>query len=602
MKGVPAVRRAGTSGANERLTELFAFMKDVTTLDDVATKSLTLHLGADDSAPRGYLTPISAVHASDPAVPELLTRWRENHQYAYPSRFTVTVEGTRIWLGNAVIGNADRLLFLVQDPLLRPLGHLGILRLADGRLEIDNVLRGEPGVPGLMTAAMRALEAWVLLETDAQALSLRVLESNTRAVEFYLRLGYSVSGSQPMVWRVDGESRTLVDTEGMGDEVFLTMSKDLQSEQPAADTILTAGPLIGVREATFCLDATRTGWNANHSWYLTRFEREFAEYVGAEYAMATSSCTGALHLAMLAAGIGPGDEVIVPETTWVATASAVAYTGAQPVFADVDPVTWTMDPGSVRSLITERTRAIVPVHLYGYAADMEALTELARETSLAVIEDAAPAIGTLVSGQPVGSMGDIGCYSFQGAKMLVTGEGGMLVTNDKELFDRAWKQQDHGRVPGTFWIDTLGRKYKMSNLTAALGLAQLESGETQIAKKRRINSWYREFLADVPHLSFQEERQGSRSICWMTSVTIAPESRVAATEVAAQLHEQGIDTRPVFPPISSYPIWGNEGLPDSPGPNASAIGGTSLNLPSGVRLSRASIERVANAIAVALTR
>ena len=596
------MRRAGTSDATEQVTELFAFMTDVTSLDDVATKSLAVHLEEDDDRPRGYLTPISGVHANDAGFSELLARWRQNHQYAYPSRFPVTVEGTRNWLWSAVVGNADRLLFLVQDPLLRPLGHLGILRLADGQLEIDNVLRGETGIPGLMSAAMRSLEAWVLLELDTQALSLRVLESNTRAVEFYLRLGYTVSSSHPMVWRKDGDLLTLVDSEGPSDEVFLTMSKDLQSEQPAADIILTAGPLIGVREATFCLDATRTGWNANHSQYLTRFEREFAEYVGAEYAMATSSCTGALHLAMLAAGIGPGDEVIVPETTWVATASAVAYTGAQPVFADVDPTTWTINPASVEPLITDRTRAIVPVHLYGYAADMTALLELARKANLRVVEDAAPAIGTLINGQPVGSMGDIGCYSFQGAKMLVTGEGGMLVTNDKEMFERAWKQQDHGRVPGTFWIDTLGRKYKMSNLTAALGLAQLDSGETQIAKKRRINAWYREFLADVPHLTFQGELPDSRSICWMTSITIAPEAPVTATDLAGRLHEEGIDTRPVFPPISGYPIWGQQATTSAAAPNAFTIGSASLNLPSGVRLSRASVERVSSAIAQALTQ
>lgn len=598
---VPAVRRAGTSDAAERVMDLFAYMKDVESLDDVATKSLALHREADDGNIRGYLTPMSAVHANDSGFPVLLARWREAHQYAYPSRFSVTVEGTTNWLREAVIENANRLLFLIQDALLRPLGHLGILRLPDGRLEIDNVLRGEPVFPGLMTAAMRTLENWVLLELDTQTLSLRVLQSNTRAVDFYLRLGYVVTSAQPMVWRVDGESRTLVNSSEVGDEVFLTMSKDLQSEQPAAASILTAGPLIGVREATFCLDATRTGWNANHSQYLTRLEREFAEYVGAEYAIATSSCTGALHLAMLAAGIGPGHEVIVPETTWVATASAVAYTGAQPIFADVDPQTWTLSPESVEQLITSRTKAIVPVHLYGYAADMNSLMTVARQANLLVIEDAAPAIGTLTGDSPVGSIGDMGCFSFQGAKMLVTGEGGMFVTNHKDLYERAWKQQDHGRVPGTFWIDTLGRKYKMSNLTAALGLAQLQSVETQIAKKRRINTWYREFLAPVPYLTFQEELSDSRSICWMTSISVSPESDITASTLASQLRQQGIDTRPVFPPISGYPIWGRQVVPNPPGANASAIGSTSLNLPSGVTLSRASTERVASAIAEALT-
>ena len=177
--------------------------------------------------------------------------------------------------------------------------------------------------------------------------------------------------------------------------------------------------------------------------------------------------------------------------------------------------------------------------------------------------------------------------------MLVTGEGGMLVTNSDELRAAAWKQQDHGRVPGTFWIDELGRKYKMSNLTAALGLAQLESAETQISKKRRINGWYRELLTQTPGIRFQEELPATRSICWMTSIALDDEA-VSRDDLTRALSAEGIDSRPVFPPISTYPIWGSPS--GMPGPVATRIGERGINLPSGVRLSRASVTRVAKVV------
>jgi perosamine synthetase len=179
--------------------------------------------------------------------------------------------------------------------------------------------------------------------------------------------------------------------------------------------ILTAGPTISQREIDYVLDAVQNGWNENWSGYLTRFERGFADYVGTRFALATSSCTGALHLALMALGVGPGDEVLVPEVTWIATASAVTYTGAKPVFVDIDPATWCMDPASVRRAITPRTKAIMPVHLYGHPTDMKTISQMAEEHGLLVLEDAAPALGAEVEGRKVGSFGHVAAFSFQGA-------------------------------------------------------------------------------------------------------------------------------------------------------------------------------------------
>jgi perosamine synthetase len=309
--------------------------------------------------------------------------------------------------------------------------------------------------------------------------------------------------------------------------------------------------------------------------------------------MATSSCSGALHLSLLALGIGPGDEVIVPEVTWVATASAVQYVGATPVFADINPLDWTISIESVKKLLTPKTKAIIPVHLYGYAAAAPELMELANSFDIRIIEDAAPAIGTLIGANKVGSFGDFGCFSFQGAKLLVTGEGGMLVTNDSDLFAKARKIQDHGRRPGTFWIEELGYKYKMNNITAALGLAQIQRSENQIFRKRRINSWYKSNLGDLKGISFQEERPDTQSICWMTSIVLDDSINVSRDEVMSYLARSGVDSRPAFPAISQYSFWPTEQLAQ---PVGKFIGERAINLPSGVMLTRESIDRVSEAI------
>ncbi len=363
--------------------------------------------------------------------------------------------------------------------------------------------------------------------------------------------------------------------------------------EAAQENILTAGPSISILESAYVSEATKNGWNAHHSDYLNRFETEFAEYVGVKHAMATSSCTGALHLSLLALGIGVGDEVLVPDITWVATASAIRYVGAKPIFVDIDKSTWTIDVNEARKLITPHTKAIMPVHLYGYGAPMPEIIELASAHNLAIVEDAAPAIGTLVGDRFAGTFGDFGCYSFQGAKLLVTGEGGMLVTNDSELFAKAKKIQDHGRKPGTFWIEELGHKYKMNNITAALGLGQVQRAENQIHRKRRINQWYRDSLSDLPGLSFQNEALDTRSICWMTSFTIDPERGVSRDELISELKKCGVDSRPVFPSISQYKIWGYEAQVPS---NSKYIGDNGINLPSGVMLSQHSVEKVIGSI------
>jgi dTDP-4-amino-4,6-dideoxygalactose transaminase len=376
------------------------------------------------------------------------------------------------------------------------------------------------------------------------------------------------------------------------------LSKNLVLTRKKADKILTAGPSISQVETILVNEAVRNGWNNSHSDYINKFEGEFANFVGSKFAMATSSCTGALHLSLLALGIKEGDEVIVPEVTWVATASAVRYVGATPVFADIDPLTWTISLQSIKNLVTEKTKAIIPVHLYGYAANLIEISDFAKSRGIFVVEDAAPAIGTKIGNNFAGAIGDIGCYSFQGAKMLVTGEGGMLVTNNEELYRKVKKIQDHGRKSGTFWIEELGYKYKMSNIQAALGLAQLYRVDNLIYRKRRINSWYRDGLKNITGITFQENLVGTESICWMTSIKIGNSISISRDKVMNQLLEKGIDSRPVFPAISQYPFWNEK---NSPKPIAKEIGDRAINLPSGVNLSKNSIDFVISSLYEILT-
>ena len=211
--------------------------------------------------------------------------------------------------------------------------------------------------------------------------------------------------------------------------------------------IQTAGPSISQKEIDYTLDAVKNGWYENWSGYITQFEEEFAKYIGTKYAISTSSCTGALHLILASLRLKKGDEVIVPNTTWVATANVVKYVNAEPVFTDVDKNTYTMSPESLERNITEKTRAIIPVHLYGHPADMDPILEIADEHDLYIIEDAAPSIGSEYKGKKVGTLGDAAGFSFQGAKLMVTGEGGMLITDNDEIYETASLIANQGRDP-----------------------------------------------------------------------------------------------------------------------------------------------------------
>jgi perosamine synthetase len=576
----------------EAVTAELAFMKSAATLEELVARSVPLAGGA------GMLVPVCELHAADERLIDTLGRWRERSAFAFPTRFPVTREGTARWLRSGVLDVPDRILFLVQDRFGHTVGHLGFAGAGgdERALEVDNVVRGEPDVqPGLMGAALTGLLEWAQDCFRPDRIHLRVFADNDHAIAFYGRHGFHETARTPLRREEDGDVVRYVPADGPADRWFVCMDWSPASTAETGETILTAGPSISPREVAYATDAARHGWNRRWSGYITRFEREFAEYVGAEHAIATSSCTGALHLAMLAIGLGPGDEAIVPEQTWVATAKAVDYVGATPVFADVQADSWCLDPASVEAAITERTKAIVPVHLYGHPADLDALRAVADRHGLPLIEDAAPAIGAELRGRRVGALGTAGAFSFQGAKLLVTGEGGMLVTNDADVYAKAYKAWDLGveRSRG-FWIDAHGLKYKLPNVAAALGLGQLERVDHLIEAKREIFAWYAEELDGVAGITLNHEAAWARSIYWMSSILVDPACGTDRDRVRAALAADGIDTRPTFPRISTYPIWAQRRA--VPAPVAQRIAEQGINLPSGVRLRRDQVARIGESV------
>lgn len=369
----------------------------------------------------------------------------------------------------------------------------------------------------------------------------------------------------------------------------------------SSDFIPVAGPSITDLEVNYAADAARNAWFANHSVYNTKFEDLFARTVGARHAVSLPHCTAAIHLALAARGIGAGDEVIVPDVTWIASVAPVDYVGATPVFVDILADTWCLDPVKVEAAITERTRAIIAVDLYGSMADWVALREIADRHGLFLIEDSAEALGSTLKGLPAGSHGDVGVFSFHGSKTVVTGEGGMLVTSDDELFDRVLKLRDHGRPPGDrfFLNDEVGFKYKMSALQAAVGLAQMERFDTLIAEKRRIFAGYRDRLAGVDGITLNAEPAGVSNSYWM--VTIVPEARFGLDKFAIMevLREKGIDSRPFFSRLSTLEPYRDRAdslrfLGERRVGDAMATRG--VNLPSGYHMDDTRIERVCDAV------
>lgn len=351
-------------------------------------------------------------------------------------------------------------------------------------------------------------------------------------------------------------------------------------------------PSITELEVAYATDAARNGWGEKCYEYINKFEDKFKEFTGAKYAIATSSCTGALHMGLAALDVGPGDEVILADTNWIASAAPITYLGATPVFVDVLPDSWCIDPDAVEKAITPRTKAIIAVHIYGNLCDLDKLLALGEKYGLPLIEDAAEAIGSYWHGNKhAGSMGKFGVFSFHGTKTLTTGEGGIFITSDPDLYEQVLTLSNHGRARGQtkqFWPDAIGYKYKMSNIQAAIGCGQMERIRDLIARKRQIFAYYQAGLADLSGISMNPEPPNTQNGYWMPSVVFSKESGITREKLQVAFKNENIDARVFFYPLSSLPMFTEK----STNTNAWDVPNRAINLPSYHEITTLELDRV----------
>lgn len=362
-------------------------------------------------------------------------------------------------------------------------------------------------------------------------------------------------------------------------------------------------PVLGERELEYITECIRTGWVSSAGRFITDFEDQWAAYCGRKYGVAVSNGTVALHLALASLGIAPGDEVIMPTFTIISCATAVVYNGGIPVLVDADPETFCIDVGQIAAKITPRTRAIMPVHIYGHPVNMDELLSLADKHGLAIVEDAAEAHGAEYMSRSrgsssewrrCGSFGDISIFSFYANKLITTGEGGMLVTDDDAIAERARSLRNLCFLPQRrFYHEELGFNFRLTNIQAALGLAQLERMDEIVARKRWLGKTYTEQLSDVPQLQLPAEKDWARSVYWMYGVVINEETEMDAVEFARRLKARGVDTRPFFLGMHEQPAFHKRGLfVGERYPVSERIARQGLYLPSGLALTLEQLNEV----------
>jgi perosamine synthetase len=365
-------------------------------------------------------------------------------------------------------------------------------------------------------------------------------------------------------------------------------SMSLATETPRR-TIPVCTPVLDGREAEYVAECLETNWVSSLGAYIPRFEQRFAALGGAPYAVACSSGTAAIHLALECLDIGPGDEVIIPAFTLIVSANMVCLTGATPVLVDVRPDTWCIDPALIEAKITPRTKAIMVVHMYGHPCDVDAICAIALRHNLYVIEDAAQAHGATYRGRPVGGLGDVGCFSFYGNKIITTGEGGMLVTRRREIAERAALLRNQAFGEERFVHHQVGFNYRMTNIQAAIGLAQCERFDDKVRRKREIAAVYDGLLADEPTLQRPAHGLGCEPVWWMYGIVLKDLFGRTKAEVQNAMAAQGIETRSFFIPMHRQPVFqgGHRRWPDLRGtyPVSDELGRSGLYLPSGLDLT-----------------
>ncbi|MGG4144502.1 DegT/DnrJ/EryC1/StrS family aminotransferase [Paenibacillus algorifonticola] len=350
----------------------------------------------------------------------------------------------------------------------------------------------------------------------------------------------------------------------------------------AVKSIPLAVPVLNGNEKKYVMDCLETGWISSNGKYVNEFEKKFAEFCGVEHALSCANGTVALHLPLLAYEVGPGDEIIIPTFTYIATANAVKYCGATPVLIDCEPNTWNIDPKLIEEKITDKTKGIIVVHLYGHPVDMDPIMEIAKKHNLFVIEDAAEAHGAEYKGKIVGSIGDVGTFSFFGNKIISTGEGGMITTNNSEIAAKMKLLRGQGMDPERrYWFNIVGYNYRMTNMQAAVGLGQLENIDWHLNGRKKVANAYIKQLAPYSELfTMQPELSWAKHSYWMVSVLLTDKVKISRDALMKLLEIDGIETRPLFYPMHQMPPY----FEDSTYPTSDHISVRGLNIPTNALL------------------
>lgn len=552
-----------------------------------------------------FLQLITYESLSDEHLITLLSTWRKQNEVWFQAQFPISNTRTKAWLEKKVLDVPDRLLFTIHDGK-DMLGHIGLFRYKanEQSIDLDNVIRGKAEFPGLMEVSLKRLMKWAKKEFAIKHFTVETTSDNQRALALYAKLGFQEQRRVPLIFQKskEGGSWVVADTKQKPPikryDVFMIQTKkkvSMNTLSPSKKKIAFAGPWITKKEFAYVKDGVKNGFYATYDKHAKKLEAAVCAYTGAKYGIATHCCTLALHLACETIGLKKGDEVICTDYSWVATAYAISYTGARPVFVDIDPTTWCIDPVAVEKAITPKTKAIMLVHTFGHPARMDEIMKIAKKYSLRVIEDAAPALGAKYKNKSVGSIGDIGCFSFQGAKIAVSGEGGMFLTNDKALFEKAKLLSSMGRTDSqaVFWSDSLGFQYTIGNLSASLALAQVERIDELVARKRQYFDWYLEELGNNDQIQLIREQPGCFSNYSYPSLLLPYHTRQQRDAIIEQLKALNIHARPAFPRMSKFPLYAP---PRFSNPVATEVEEKGISLPAAGNLTRRDIRFVSKAL------
>lgn len=537
---------------------------------------------------------------NDLKIIRLLSLWRKKHELWFQSQFKVTTKGTQKWLKDKVIETPDRLLFMIKVKD-RYIGHVGLFRFdfKNFTCEIDNIVRGVNLYPGIMFNAVSNMMAWGKKELELNDYTLETTSDNIKAISLYNKLGFYEYKKIPLIeTNLRGYNEWIIAPKNYDKtinryQIFMKIKKtQLKTKfKKSIKKISFAGPSITKKEINYVKDATKNGFYETYDKDVKKLEETIANYVGVKYAHATSCATHALHLACMLCGFKKGDEVICTDFSWIATAAVINYTGATPVFVDIDPDTWCIDPKAIEKAITKKTKGIMVVDSFGQSANWDEILKISKKNNLKIVEDAAPALGTIYKGKKAGSFGDVGCISFHGAKIAVSGEGGMFLTNNKEIYDKALILSNMGRTNrlANFWCDELGYLYQMSNVSASLALAQVERIEKLVSIKRTIFNTYYERLKNIPEIKLLVEPKNTRSNYCYPAVLLQS-NKIDRNTLIAEFKKYNIHGREAFPRMSRFPFYSNLKL--LPNPIATNVEKNGFNLPAAANLTKKDINFV----------